>query len=169
MDERKLQGLILEFDAETEAKMRSINDALDQLGMFGTQTRNVPHHITLGICERNPDIEGETARQMKEAGRRFDAFPIRFQHIGLFGLKVIFLAPAVDWTLLEMRRHFDPCEDPNWAAHATILIDERENILRALPIVVEMTERIGRMEGRVERIGFYEFFPPKLIRMEHLK
>ncbi|MDD4680983.1 MAG: 2'-5' RNA ligase, partial [Clostridia bacterium] len=48
----------------------------------------------------------------------------------------------------------------NWTAHATLLIDEPEKILKALLIVAK---NFKPFKARIESIGLYEFFPMRFI------
>jgi len=52
-----------------------------------------------------------------------------------------------------------------WAAHATLLIDEPDVILKALPIVAE---NFKPFKARIESIALYEFFPKRLIKTYRL-
>ncbi|WP_322174169.1 hypothetical protein [Acutalibacter caecimuris] len=69
---------------------------------------------------------------------------------------MLFLAPDVDRALLDLKERFGP--EPGWTAHTTMLIDRRENTLRALDI---LGGRFRRFTGRVDRVALYEFFPAK--------
>jgi hypothetical protein len=48
-----------------------------------------------------------------------------------------------------------------WAAYATILLDEPEKILRALPNV---EENFKPFCAHIKSIGLYEFFPKRFIK-----
>ena len=96
--------------------------------------------------------------------RQSKAFEISLSYIGLFGLKVLFLAPAMNTELLHLYRDLVPEEGisgcHNWAAHATILIDTPENIQAAVPIVARS---FSPFAAKIESVGAYEFAPLRFL------
>lgn len=65
--------------------------------------------------------------------------------------------------LLKLQQSFFPdCGNGYhfWAAHATLLIDEPNMILKALPIV---GENFKPFTARIESVALYEFFPARFI------
>lgn len=82
----------------------------------------------------------------------------------MFGLKVLFIAPAINTELLELYSGLLPNEPisgyHNWVAHATILIDKPRNIETAIPIVAESFTPFA---ATIEKIGVLAFPPAKLI------
>lgn len=98
-----------------------------------------------------------------------DCFEIKLDHIGLFGLKVLFIEPNMNFELLKLQQcFFTDCGNGyhDWAAHATLLMDEPEIILKALPIIAK---NFKPFKARIESIKLYEFFPAKLIKKRNLK
>lgn len=157
----KFLCLIATFDEGTSKQMKEINQILNNAGIIGKQTPNLPHHITLGYFDTN--LENEIKQQLEEVCAKTKSFDLSFNHIGLFGLKVLFLAPDVNYELLELHKNFDKdCikDNQGWTAHTTILIDEAENIQKALPIVAQNFQRLN---GKVESVSLYEFFPTRFI------
>ena len=154
----KLLGLILELDRETEARMKSIELALRELGIRGEQTADVPHHITLGMYPLSR--ERELTERIERAREKLKGFPITFQHIGLFGLRVLFFAPDASRELLDLHALLALEPDPRWCPHATLLMDRPENILKALPV---MAERFERLDARAARLYLSEFPPERTI------
>lgn len=157
----KFLCLIAAFDEETSKQMKEMEKIINEAGIVGRQTPNLPHHITLAYFETSR--EDEIKQLLQEVCSNTKSFDLTFSHIGLFGLKVMFLAPDVNYELLELHRSFnkDCIEDGmGWSAHATILIDEAENIQRALPLVAE---NFKQMSARVESVSLYEFFPARFI------
>jgi hypothetical protein len=69
----------------------------------------------------------------------------------------------VNYELLDLHKAFvRGCIDDSleWTAHTTILIDEAQNIQRALPLVVQSFKPL---KARVESVSLYEFFPTRFI------
>ena len=157
----KFLCLIATFDEETSKRMIEIQHIINEAGIVGKQTPNIPHHITLAYFDISR--EDEIEQLLREVCARTKRFDLSFNHIGLFGLKVLFLAPDVNYELLELHKSFDrDCikGEQGWTAHATILIDEAENIQKALPLVAQNFQQLN---GRVERVSLYEFFPTRFI------
>ena len=160
MDEKFL-ALIATFDDETSQEMKEIERILHEAGLVGTQTPGIPHHITLTYYdhERVDEVK-ELAESVSSSTKRFD---ISFNHIGLFSLKVLFLGPDVNHELLnlyERLRVNDVEPEWGWTPHATLLIDDAENIHKALDLVVQ---QIRQINGRIESLQLYESDPFKLI------
>jgi 2'-5' RNA ligase len=107
--------------------------------------------------------EDDVKQLLQDKCSKSKSFDLSFNHIGLFGLEVLFLAPDVNSELLELRKNCvtDYIKDKNeWTAHTTILIDEAENIQKALPIVAHNFQQLN---ARVESVSLYEFFPTRFI------
>ena len=145
------------FDQETERRLNDWEAALERCGRPGRQTKNVPHHISLGMYP--PTMEASVKTMVIQAASETAPFPISFQHLGIFGGgRVLFAAPCVNRALLNLKERFGPGDA--WTAHATLLIDEPERIVPLIGPAIEMFEEF---EGRVERLFLHEFFPTRLI------
>ena len=93
---------------------------------------------------------------------------IKMDHIGLFGLSCLFIEPNINFELLGLqKKFFDDCGNGihPWTAHATLLIDAPEAILKAIPLVAKIFQPF---EARIESIALYEFFPARLIKLCNL-
>ncbi|MGI6200729.1 MAG: 2'-5' RNA ligase family protein [Christensenellales bacterium] len=154
--------LLAEFDAGAQAVLAGYGRALSAQGLTGRQTPGIPHHLTLGSfpMEREADLAERLARV---CGQR-RALSLCMGHIGLFGREVLFVAPNANEELLALRAALcgQPCRGAHpWAPHATVLIDQPEAILRALPA---LTEAFEPFTARVVSVSLYAFFPARLIR-----
>jgi 2'-5' RNA ligase len=162
----KFLCLIATFDEETLKRMKEIEHIINEAGIVGEQTADIPCHITLGCFDVNR--EDEIKQLLQDVCAKTKSFDLAFNHIGLFGLKVMFLAPDVNYELLELHDNFhrDFIENnKEWTPHATILIDEAENIQKALPLVAQNYQKLN---GRVESVSLYEFFPTRFIAKHDL-
>ena len=149
--------LLAEFDSETQEALAECYKALKEQGFNGTQTKDIPYHFTMGTfsCDREQELAQDAARICAET----QAIDIRLDHLGLFGLHVLFAEPNMNTELLALVKCFSPDTGKGchlWAAHATLLIDEPENILGALPIAAKA---FRPTHAQITRIGLYEFFP----------
>ena len=122
--------VLAQFDRATEQRLTNIYNQLIQAGFCGKQM----------------------------------LFDVQINHIGLFNLEVLFPAPAMNQKLLDLHHLMSPYEPisgiHNWAAHATLLIDESEVIQKAIPIVSRVFSPIT---AKLESIGVYECFPARFI------
>ncbi len=145
------------YDNQTEQYLSGIQSMLYERGFTGTQTKNIPMHITLGSFHTNK--ETELINLLQNLSEEFHPFDITFNHVGLFpGGKVMFVAPDVNNNLIHLKEKFgNSC---GWTAHTTILIDNPDIIYQALPIVMK---NFKSFSGKVTSLHLYEFFPTRHI------
>ena len=165
--ERKILVLMADLDADAQRRMSEWYAALREAGFTGTQTQGIPYHITLSTF--SVDREQEASGIMKKAAAAFAPVEVHFSHIGLFaGGKVLFAAPERNTGLDALQaacESHDPKDYP-WTPHATILIDEPENVYAALPVLMRsFTPFIGRLE----RLHLGSFWPAKEIETAELR
>lgn len=159
----KFLCVIAQYDEETEQKLNKIQKVLLDNGFVGKQTTNVPNHITLGTFEVFQ--EQMLIEKIDMVSKNFQSFDIKLNNIGLFGLDVLFIAPSVNYELLNLQKHFSSnyADGLDWTAHTTMLIDNHDAIQKALPYVAE---NFKGFIGRIESISLYEFWPTRLILKE---
>jgi len=161
MEEQRVY-LIAQLDEASGRALAALYGELSAAGLRGVQTPDFPYHITLG------SVGLPYEKQMLERARtvcgQMDAFTVPLSHIGLFGLRVLFAAPAANHALIALHEALIPeglSEDEyDWVPHATLLIDEPENILKAVPIVAAS---FTPMTAVIDRVGVYEFPPPRFL------
>lgn len=149
------------YDDETQQVLKAYQDAVLGMGFTGRQTMKIPFHMTLGV------FGTEQREALRERLLDFKAAPVavHFSHIGMFqGQQVLFLAPDVTRELLELKETFN--KEADWAAHTTMLIDDRENVLQAAGL---LGERFCQFSGRIEKVVLYEFFPAVKLAEKDLK
>jgi 2'-5' RNA ligase len=162
--------LLAEFDSDSQAEFTRISETLFLSGFSGQQTKGIPYHFTLG----NADVEfkPELISNVARLGAITPRVDVYFDHIGLFGLDVLFLAPNATNSMLDFRQAFFPDETTldsksadqkialaPWSPHATLLIDEPARVAAAIPIVAE---NFCPFPARITQVSLYEFFPPRL-------
>ncbi|MDR2504500.1 MAG: 2'-5' RNA ligase family protein [Oscillospiraceae bacterium] len=161
MSDKRLY-LLAVFDGETQRRMAGYYDVLTVQGLVGQQTKGIPYHFTLGDTET--EREAAVIMQAEEIAARFEPIEFRMDHIGLFGLNVLFLEPAMNFELMRLQNNFfSDCGygQRSWAAHGTILIGEPEAILRAVPLLAEHFEPFS---ARIESVAVYECFPVRFVK-----
>ena len=158
--EDKFLCVMAQYDEETELKLKEIQKVLLSNGFVGKQTPNLPSHITLGSFDiSQEEVIKEKVRLVSE---QFHSFDIRLNNIGMFGLDVLFIAPAVNHELLNLQQYFnnDYADGVGFTAHTTLLIDHPEIIQKALPHVAD---NFRSFNGKIETISLYEFWPTRFI------
>lgn len=145
------------YDSVTEAAITARQELIAEKGFTGTQTKGIPPHITLGIFP-SPQ-ESQLIDLCRQVAADTAPFPVTFAHIGVFqGGRVLFLAPDTSHELLYVKERFG--DSAGWTAHTTLLIDEQEIILSAIPTALQ---DFSMFTGQVEKLYVYEFFPARLI------
>ncbi len=149
----KLLCVMAGYDDDTEKYLSQIQEKLYEQGFRGTQTKNIPQHITLGTFDI--EKEDELVNLLNSIAQKTNSFDITFNHIGIFnGSKVLFVAPDTSKDLIELKEMFE--DSSNWTPHTTMIIDEPDVIFKAMPIVLDSFESF---KGKVESIHLYEFWP----------
>ena len=154
--------LLAQFDEETQNILTDYYNTLCQNGFIGTQTKDMPYHFTLGSYDVG--CKEQLIDMLDEVCSNINYIDISLIYIGLLGQKVLFIAPSTNFELLNLQQRFfvdGSCGYHNWVAHATLLIDEPETILKVIPIV---TDKFKPFKARIESIGLYEFFPKRFIK-----
>lgn len=151
------------YDEETETRLSTLRQRLVDKGYIGTQTPDIPHHITLGSFDVS--MEDELKASLPRVCRSTDSFRVSFSHLGIFGgSRVLFVAPDANPRLLKLKEEFG--DSFQWTAHTTMLIDEPDTIFRALPIIAR---EFTPFCGYVDSLYLFEFFPKRFISRERLR
>lgn len=159
--------LLATFDEETSAKMNTISTQITKHGILDEKTADIPYHLTLAVFDIS--LEEHVRDILHGICEKTKAFDLVFNHIGLFGLKVLFLAPDINHELLALRGQFESCcsrDERGWTAHATLLISNADGVLKAVPIVAR---EFAQIHAKVMGISLYEFFPKRLIAKYELQ
>ena len=161
MEDKRIY-LLAQFDENANKALTDIYSKLAQAGFIGEQTKGIPYHFTLGSFESG--CETEVLKRVQNVVNMSRAFDINLSYVGLFGLRVLFLAPSMNTELLALYKALVPGASVDgchkWTAHATILIDNPENIQAAISIVAQS---FVPFVAKIESVGVYEFFPKRLL------
>ncbi len=145
------------YDSITALNISKLQNSLYDSGFSGTQTKDIPHHITLGTFPT--EKENELVLLLKRISTELKEFYVSFNHIGIFGgSKVLFIAPDTSANLLKFKECFG--DSKNWTPHSTLLIDEPEKVINALPIVMN---NFNSFDGKIKYLFLYEFWPTRHI------
>ncbi|MGL4337588.1 MAG: 2'-5' RNA ligase family protein [Turicibacter sp.] len=168
--EEKFLGLVALFDDETNEKFQEIKQLLNEMGLV---TSSIPPHITLG-CYVEVD-ENELSDYIELVCRKIKPFEVNFNHIGLFGLNVLFVAPHVSKDLMKIHQEIHEKYDEhcgeigynysvksnNWVPHTTIFSSEPQQVMQALPVV---SEKFKPFVGTIVGLSLCEFYPMREIQ-----
>lgn len=149
------------LDEATSGRMQHIQQSIHQLGLAGQQTPNIPFHLTL--ARFHPSQEETVVANLHQIAAATPAIPLSFSSLGLFGLQVLFLSPnpCEPLNALQIAASTGDIQDESvWTPHATLWIDQQENILRALPVAAA---QFRHLDARIDRLCLYEFFPTRHI------
>ena len=155
--------LLAEFDENTQAEIKKIEKIIAENGLSGKQTKNIPYHITLSSYS----VDHEEGLKELMDKINIQRIKLTFSSLGLFGLNVLFLNPDMNSKLIDLYncvKENSINKDDYLAAHVTLLMDEPDNIMKALP---RITREFVKISGEIKYISLYEFFPARFIkRME---
>ncbi len=160
--EKKFLCVMAGYDEASEKYLAGLQQKLYDRGYIGEHTKNLPQHITLGTfaVEREEELKDLVFKVAH--GTR--AFPITFNHVGIFGgSKVLFVAPDPNRKLLELKESFG--DSIGWTPHTTMLIEQPEKVYKALPVVME---EFHAFTGMITSLYLYEFWPTRFIGRQHL-
>ncbi|MBR3928287.1 MAG: 2'-5' RNA ligase family protein [Clostridia bacterium] len=153
--------LMADLDEDTQREMEKWYACLTEAGFIGTQTPNLSYHISLATFPLSE--ERKAIEIMEKAAKEFAPFSVHLSHVGIFAPgKVLFAAPERDEKLDALHEATDISQNLNrpWTPHATILIDETENIVKAIPVLLQSFHPIL---ATVTRLHLCAFWPKREI------
>ena len=153
--------LMADLDETSQERLRGWYGALRKAGFTGTQTPDVPYHISLATFPLNR--EEQAAETARKAAAAFAPVPVHISHIGMFaGGRVLFGGPEKDAGLTALREACKP-DSPEawpWTPHVSLLIDEPEVVQRAIPTLVRC---FTPFSGTITRLHLCAFWPTREI------
>lgn len=162
MDEKRLFLLALP-DEQTDRGLTALHAAVQAAGICGHSGPDFPFHLTLADFALSE--EEEALRRAREVCSRTPAFTLQLSNLGLFGLKVLFIAPAPSLELITLHNALAPealaTGAHSWVPHITMMLDMPEDAVLAATKVIADT--FTPMTARFRRVAAYEFFPEKLV------
>ena len=165
MEQTKFLTVIAVLDDETQERMNALQQKILSTGLVGTQTMQIPFHISLGSYP--PDCGDEVLRSVRETAGKQTSFPIKLIGIHSFSERVLFLQPEENERLTALHSVFD-CAYPQgfpWVPHATLFCGEEAEV-RAAKKMIEDT--VFPIDARVTAIELGRFFPAEKIERAYL-
>ena len=155
--DNKFLCVLAGYDDENEKYIAQLQDNLYKKGFVGTQTKDIPMHITMGTFDTQQ--EKQLVEQLERIADVTAPFEVNLSHIGIFsGGKVLFITPDINGNLLKLKENFGDIS--NWTAHTTLLIDQPDVIQSALADVVE---NFVQTKAKIDRLHLFEFWPTRHI------
>lgn len=155
----KFLTLMADLDDSAQKRMSEWYASLKTAGFIGTQTANLPYHISLAAFPL--DQEQEAVDLTRRIASEFSPFPVHISHIGIFaGGKVLFCAPERNPMLDALHDACDPNPMAPWTPHATLLIDEPDAVCSALSLLVKS---FYPFVGNITRLHLCAFWPTREI------
>ena len=153
--------LMADLDDNSQTIMSSWYKSLNDAGFRGTQTPDLPFHISVATFPL--EKEQEAIELTRKAAREFIQFPVHISHIGIFAPgKVLFAGPErnAELDLLHNACEISPDSQDLWTPHVTILIDEPTTVCNALPLLLNSFKPFV---GWITRLHLCAFWPTREI------
>ena len=154
--------LMADLDDDSQAIMSAWYNNLNHAGFKGTQTPNLPFHISMATFPL--EKEQEAIELTSKVAGEFSPIPVHISHIGIFAPgRVLFGAPERNPELDLLHKACETNPDPQypWTPHVTLLIDESTTICEALPLVLKS---FSPFVGRIIRLHLCAFWPTREIQ-----
>lgn len=160
MEQNKFLTVFAVYDDDTQAILKEYQDSVINATYSGTQTMNIPFHVTLGSFP--VEHEKELIDRIKLACNENFEFDINLSRVGHFNNKVLFIEPEYTEQLMNLHALFDnnyPYGFP-YHAHTTIFCGEEQQVIKAKAILTELFES---RQAKIVGIQMGEFFPTRMI------
>ena len=165
---KKFLTVFAVFDDKTQQILNKIQQEILKLGLKGSQTMDIPFHISLGTYET--EDEAQLVSKIKEVCDANSSFGLDLTKVNSFGTRVLFIEPKVNDKLLNLRNLFNHDINKNlqWHAHATLFIDDLGGQFeQAKQIALNLFKE--EINAKIVRLSMGEFFPKRIIIEENLQ
>lgn len=155
------------FDDKTQKILKEYQDKVLSLGYNGTQTMDIPFHISLGTYSVNE--ENAMKQKIHKVCLKNKNFDIKLNKVNRFGYKVLFIEPEINDELKNLHNLFNNNFLKNgfaWEPHATIFMGEEEQVKTADEY---LTSLFSPITAKIVGIQMGEFFPTRMIIDENLR
>lgn len=146
------------LDDTAQQTLLAYSQMLEAAGINGTQTNDIPYHISLGSYP--VDCVDMLQTKIKDTCAQTAPFALGFPAIGNFGHRVLFAHPEHSDAIMRLRGVFDndyPKAFPYYP-HCTILQDTQEQVIRAEKLLEPC---FTPFTATVIGIELGEFFPTR--------
>lgn len=160
MKQDKFLTVFAVFDNVTQQKLKTFQDRVLNIGYPGTQTMDIPFHISLGSFK--VEDERELKARIKEVCSQQYEFEINLNKVNHFNNRVLFIEPEENMKLCYLHDLFDGnfADGFPWHAHATIFCGNEEQVIRAKECLNDIFKPV---KAKITGIQMGEFFPTRMI------
>ena len=160
MNTNKFLTVMAVLDDKTQALLKDVQNCITQNVGKGTQTMEIPFHLTLGSYAT--DQVDDVVERIKAVATVTRAFPIKLLGYDSFGDSVFYLKPEIPDKLISLRKSFenDFAHSFEWVPHATLFCGGEEQVRAARAHAPRLTLPI---DASIVGIELGEFFPAKKI------
>ena len=165
MEQTKCLTVMAVLDDQTQKRMDALQQKILSTGLVGTQTMQIPFHISLGSYP--PECVEEVLRSVRDTAGKQTSFAINLIGVNSFSERVLFLQPEENERLTALHRIFD-CAYPKgfpWVPHATLFCGEEAEVRTAKKTIEDTVFPIC---ARVTAIELGRFFPAEKIERVYL-
>ena len=159
--------LMAVLDDGVQKNMSTWYEELQKEGFTGTQTPNLPYHISLATYPL--EMEKKVVENLEKVAVEFSQVEVHLSHMGMFaGGSVLFAAPDRNPELDKLQEacQMGVPQQYGFTPHTTILIDDPEVVHAALPTFVKC---FRPMTGKITRLHLCAFWPTREIAALELK
>ena len=137
MKQDKFLTVFAVFDETTQSKLKDFQDSVLSLGYSGTQTMDIPFHISLGSFR--VEYEQELKTKIKTICSQKYEFQINLNKVNHFENKVLYIEPENNTKLVELHNLFagNFADGFPWHAHTTIFCGKEEQVKEALKLMLK--------------------------------
>lgn len=153
------------FDDKTQKTIHDWQEAIAQRGLAGSQSADIPFHISLGSFP--VDMQDELLNRLRNAKQDFRPFELTLDSICTFGDKVLYLQPSISTQITELHDRFagNYADGLPFVAHSTVFMGAVDEVLRAKAVLQACFTPI---RVTVTELWLCEFFPTRFIGKEKL-
>jgi len=154
MNEPLLYALAI-YDDESQEKIERWRSHMISKGFLGSQTKNIPHHITL--CNLPLSMRDEVM-EMLERARQLPSLDLPVTKTATFADRVLFLEPGPCSELKRLKEVFGT--DPNWHPHTTMFLSDDGGAMKAKEV---LDADFTPFTAMITAVELYEFFPSRFL------
>ena len=166
MNKDKFLTVYAVFDDKTQIKLKEWQDKVLSSGLRGSQTMDIPFHISLGSFPT--EQKDALIEQMRNVTKTHLSFAVTLSSVQTFANKVLYIAPDASSDITSLHNMFDCnfADGLEFVPHVTIFIGTECDTSKAKQILTTCFEPL---QATVTEIHLSEFFPSNFIACQKLK
>lgn len=166
MNKQKFLTIYAVLDNATQDKLNTLQQYLLKNKLIGTQTKDIPYHITLGSFPIT--MQNELVEKINKHCLNLSTFSINLFDINHFKNKVLFIEPQLNEDLVNLHNSFKGnfADNYNWQPHITIYCGTRLKTIKAKKVI---KKDFIPFKAQITSIQLSEFFPTKIIYTTQLQ